>query len=794
MVTNGTTGQEFIMTATSSAVANPGPLNTGALRVGRILDRFIVLYPGEDPAAVVEDLDITLEGTAGQWYPITVKAVSSGAVMSDRGGFISVTPSAGLVLAATAGGEPATVFPVANGVSTFYVSSAPGTVTDIKNGCVEPIIALNSLDPSDIFNGINMGSRCGINFDVPSTKVRNAVVYGDGIGRPDSIAIRYISEGSPRGFYGDFTFPDSIQFRWPTTDDAPITVVLTEAVNRVDTFTIGISLRAHSALLPTGHTSSPVPGGRGLVSIFSNTIDVGFDVLDGMGPIISATADDIVGRYNPGLLENPNVGVDDTLFVWLSEGLAANEAFLNATSLLYSPPSAESPVMGVGGTPVNITPGVSIFNAAINAFQLVIPAGSGIEAGGWLRINPASTIQDRAANTAHEHPANGPRPDNRWVQIDLREVPAVIDSGYYTADVTTGLLDYAYITFSKNINFDTWFNNGYFRFSSILGNDSAASVPTALTPVDGNPRQLRVDLSVMYPLSRTGIMTGPGLTVNIGANPMQGWPVIASMLTDRAKPVLAENVQLKYGGIRESGEPEPDTLIVTYSETMSPPNVTDLLLPNTPVIISQVRGGSPRPEDYIVLELTSPNISMGDKFWTVSYLIAVGQDEEVRRLRDNDSVFINYRPNLRSETVGDVAGNIQDQSNNRKVPLSIDRGPLRWTVTVKNNPFRDGGTVTIIADPLARGAEWGLNIDGRIRLYDNLGNLVIDKPVEELNAKDGVIWEWDGRNSKGRMVGSGTYLYRATFNAAVVTSAGGDTDPPQRTTISRSIGFVKGRR
>jgi hypothetical protein len=792
-VTNGVTGDSIKMTAASLDVTVPGIHNTGTLRVGVVLDALVILYP-EDADGVVQNPSVRLECTKDQWCEVVVKAVSAGNVMN-HSGFIQVHPNTNVEYAATSGGAVSAdgVFPMTAGEARFWIRTGPG-VTSNFSICLD-VDALLSATPGHISNALLPGNRCDIDFIVPSTYILNAVVYsvGNGEGRPDSIAVRYDPTQDPRGLFGGLTRPTELVFNWPTPVSPPIRVPL-DATNIVDTFTVGVSLRGLAAALPTGHTSVPVAmEGRGVVVMISpdNLMgDNGFPVLDGMGPIISSSADDIDGKHSPGLIENITLGTaaphDDTLIVWLSEDLEDRMAFFSASSIQYvsgaANPNVNPPAAAVI-TDVAVSPTASTWSTALGAFRLVVPFGSGMESDGWIRINPASTIRDMAASSAHNHPSNGVQVNNRWVQLRLIEVPAEVESAYFTSDVTTGFLDYAYVTFNKPISsLENWFGNGYFVFTSALGVDTATVTPAnigdLLAPTT-DPRQLRVNLGLAHPRSRNGIITAGSIPVIIGANPLQAWPAMHSVLSDRAKPVLADSVLLRFG----AGEGASDTLVVIYSEVLSDISrgVRDPVVITTPA--------NPGAEYILTLSnpVDVPAGGPGGMFRRVTYIIDASPIPVDSFARGNYFVHINTNS---TTPVGDnvIPSNLQDHPDNHRVPLKIDRGKLNWNVIVQNNPFRDGGTATVVArSPATRGTQ--LNITGSVRVFDNMGNLVRDEAVDMQGVTE-FNWPWNGRNSKGRFVGSGTYLFRATIQTEIV----GSDEPIQRSTLSTSVGFVRGRR
>jgi len=50
------------------------------------------------------------------------------------------------------------------------------------------------------------------------------------------------------------------------------------------------------------------------------------------------------------------------------------------------------------------------------------------------------------------------------------------------------------------------------------------------------------------------------------------------------------------------------------------------------------------------------------------------------------------------------------------------------------------------------------NLSGKISIFDALGNKVVNEEnFERDKEKDVLIWTWNGKNTRGRTVGSGAY-------------------------------------
>jgi hypothetical protein len=791
-VTNGRTGDTFTMTATLAA---NGATDQGRLRIGRVQDALMVLYSdtGTTPDWTrawqsVYDASVTINSMVGQWERITVIAASRNPdTVIARTGSICVEATPGLVLSATPGGPSATVFPISGGVATFYVGAEGGAAGGVTNGCLD-VSMLRTPNCNDVDFSINPGNRCDIEFMVPSTSILSAVVRGDGHGRPETVIINYASEGGAGGFAtGDLVLPDSVKLLWPTLSATGV-VVPRSQIAIVDAFTLSVTF--DPMRFPAGHTA--ISGaGVGLVTTFGGSggptaVDDMFDVLDGIGPIIASSMDG-TGRMSPMIIENNHPGVaQDTLILQFTETIL-DELVLRPSGLFTTSDPNPNGNPAVVARQLNILEAQIIVVGGEERIQVVLAPGLAPADGDWIRVNSASGLEDVAslgAREIHNHPNNTVQANNRWVQVIERPTPPEFESAYYTADVRTGILNYAYITLNKGVDIATVFSGGHFRFS--LGAGMTDSVVVGANPyqflsvVDGDVRTLRVDLSVAFPSTQNRVITSGGMDVNIGFNPMLGWDRLVGLpVTDRAAPVLVESVILAIGSVNDEGVAMPDTLVVIYSETI--PDATARGIDQPVRILSS----SGNPTVTPVLRFDS-RAAVGD-FMRVRYVI---EDLPGTFPTTGDSVFINSDVGLGDDI---VPPNIQASEDNRRVPLVVERGAINWVVTVRNNPFSatGGRDMRITLTPNAKGARVG--ITSKIRLYNAMGNLVLSEDRHNNDGRDGneIEWDWDGRNRHGRLVGTGTYLLKIVSDATIYGSDNVTVEGRGRHQVTRSVGFVR---
>jgi hypothetical protein len=283
-----------------------------------------------------------------------------------------------------------------------------------------------------------------------------------------------------------------------------------------------------------------------------------------------------------------------------------------------------------------------------------------------------------------------------------------------------------------------------------------------------------------YPKSQDGIVTTGVMTITVGFAAAKEWDPLTQPAVDKAKPVLVE-AELKIG----SEDGVPDTLVVTYSESLSDAAVGF----DTPVIIRTSLGDLfptlGKPADGSQIE----NVK-GTNFVRVTYVVIDGMGEGATFPSIGDSVLINYEIKRVEDNATVV--NVQDELN-RRVALKITRGDIKWDLRVKNNPFGGGvrEKTTVSLSPQVKGAT--VEMTYKVRLYDNMGNMVRDEPW--VTANNVIEWEWDGYNKSGRLSGTGTYLFLVDCTAKVLGSDGKTVEKkanPKTAGKDRvSIGFVR---
>jgi len=243
--------------------------------------------------------------------------------------------------------------------------------------------------------------------------------------------------------------------------------------------------------------------------------------------------------------------------------------------------------------------------------------------------------------------------------------------------------------------------------------------------------------------------------------------------------VLADTVLLYIGDIKDDGTATTDTLRVTYSER---PSDAALAL-GAPVTI-HMSGGPCSPALKLFGQVVP--VSGSSRFYRATYLVEGDLNDQCPAFPETGNM-VNIDA---SAGVGDdrTPSNVQDIPDNLKQPLRVVR-ELKWMVKVKSNPFKSDANgarkVTVEMSPNAKGVA-NVNINATIMVFDNLGALVKLDTLKNVNNK--IDWAWNGANQKGRLVGTGTYLFKAVCDAAVE----GDQNR-QRYSVTRSLGVVRGK-
>jgi len=775
-VTGGKTNEYFDMTA--SIKDGTADDDVGRLRLGRSLDRLTVVYDDAEIDGNKVSIDPSkyeISGNVNDWFKVIVAVTVGDSVNTAQGipKVVSVTPCVdGLIFSATSGGTPATEFPLSNGIATFWISATK----EVKDECIT-VDALTEAGGS-LDGGINPGERGNITFIKPSSSIIRSTVYGDGHGRPDSVLIQF-AEGGANLTTG--AKPDSVTLTWPKGGGVVVLSAKGAMLTNKDDYTLKVDLTG-VASRPRGYTSVS----RGIVTVFGAEYGVNgdnsFDVVDGIGPVIAVDGDDADGG-NPIIKENmDSTKISDEILIKVSEQLRDAKSLNGATLLYVKGPAAPVNEPGAaGGTVLEVT---DAYLDGANAYRVTVTGvAGGLKEGDWIRFKPDGGVVDRAKVDGVKED-NPPHEGNRWAQLKLQEVAPSVKDAWYTADPKTGKPDYAYVKFDKTVRISDWFgSDGSVNFGSKSGD--AVSVTTAGWAAASNDT-LKIDLAVSFKSSQVSVRTSEPMPFTLNYDKSKGtdWEGVTSAnvsARDWAAPVLADTVFLRIGDPKDDGT-TVDTLEVTFSER---PDTAALKL-ERPITI-QTKGG---PCDVDHLNFLRISVVNNSRFNKVIYTVDGNELAKCPAYPETgNKVSINEKVEFK-----DDIGKIQDVPGNLPQPLKVIR-ELKWTVKVKNNPFRKGvpgrENATVEISPNAPPGVDKVSLDATVMVFDNLGSLVRLETLE--NQSDKIIWKWDGTNQKGRLVGTGTYLFKALCKVRIINSGGEPEAMPSPPPVTRSIGVVRGK-
>lgn len=421
-----------------------------------------------------------------------------------------------------------------------------------------------------------------------------------------------------------------------------------------------------------------------------------FKITEKVGPLVMSAI----------VVERPRETGDDTLYLTFSEFLGDVSALKNDGLLL------------VKGEKTSVLNVLNARNITADTVEVIVKNTDNALApkeGDLLRFNPDGKVTDKGENSVHK--------DNRPVAIMQKEVPpSIVRASYYDKN-GNGFVDTVVIELDKAVKLDalsaviTWSNN---KTTGKLESSQFAYV------ADGKNAKVAVDVSSKF--KDLGVKTSANMRLTLDYKSEQVSVTIGADVIDRAAPVIKDAVYHP-GRVAAS-----DTIHVTFSERIKNPESS-----SSPFLF--YRGKTEYGMELKYLSVSGNTVRYLVEKITNSILIA----------ENKDSVRI------KAKVYGDDAENVQNVSDNHLAPVIVLDVPVEFTVKVGPNPFIANGQnyVTIIVDPQTKMIE-NIQPKGLIRIYDALGNIVCEKDIEIKNGE--IKYKWDGRNMKGRFVGSGTYL------------------------------------
>ncbi len=192
-----------------------------------------------------------------------------------------------------------------------------------------------------------------------------------------------------------------------------------------------------------------------------------------------------------------------------------------------------------------------------------------------------------------------------------------------------------------------------------------------------------------------------------------------------------------------------DSLVVSFSEPMLP------VSEERPFLFSSDSG------QYVAV--LSPGSGKEDQG-----TFAVIGLENAEHILPGDSIWINF-----ASDVADVKNNLQDNPKNRKVSISVKQLPYSLRAKAVNNPFNPAKAsvpefirrlgvsetkgMVVVAEP-EKVLRSHIRLKGTASVYDVVKNPIVQNiPMAYDDATKKLYFVWNGRNSSGRLVATGTY-------------------------------------
>lgn len=223
-------------------------------------------------------------------------------------------------------------------------------------------------------------------------------------------------------------------------------------------------------------------------------------------------------------------------------------------------------------------------------------------------------------------------------------------------------------------------------------------------------------------------------------------------ISDNVAPVILRAELLTSGT-------EHDSLVVYFSEPVDSINST-----------RPYRFNTDENKEYQVLLNAGKTIND-------LHASSVKQVEKNFSIKPGDSIWINT-----AASITDTLGNTQRNPANRRVVVVVKQMPYRLIPEAVNNPFKPGadipGAVKRAYEVVGRGGELSsedggvvivvrpvkplqahVKLSGKVSIFDVVKNTVLENEQMVFDQeKKLLLYVWNGRNSKGRKVATGTYL------------------------------------
>lgn len=703
-VTNGDLNDTFPIVGT--LVVN-GAIDRATMVVGKARNRMFIYY--SDTASYNPNDTIPASTCTGVRVPVRIRASTDGydTVTTINNAFsIEFSSSQLVAYKSETDTVPIKFSTLVNGFATIWIQLKSGSISD-------GLIVVNNETPEvRLYNG----TRQGINFTACVNNIKSAEYRAEnGFGRVDRLDLFYPETLKVSDL------PDSLHLFWPANNENKRVVVTSSmAIDPTDKKHVVVTLPD-----PFPEEITTNNGAQLGISYWKNPLltdnqVIPFQIKEKVGPLIKKAT----------IIERLQQGASDILIVEFTE--IVNSAYLKGNSLQLTKS---------GGITLRVD---SVMQVSNTEFKLVIANQGETQSpqnGDLLKIyvgaDKKSLIVDMNSNYAH--------PDNRPVTIGMQEIAPEVKSAFYEDRNGDGTIDFVTINYSKKVTIADQKYRLIFR--STINSDTIRSDQAAYGT---DNTQVVLNLSTKgLPASAKGFTDGSMEVQTYNSKFLSVGPVIGPA-SDKAAPVIktAEYIQ---GRVQDENTVLPDTVKVTFSEAIkSGPSIS-----GHPFQFLQTASNT----SYLVT--LNEKVNTGTQY---VFIVTPASKEmltpEVKSASTGDSVRILVSITDSSSKFTDNAGNNQKLITNRRVRFEVVEQPVNLIVKLGPNPFVPDGSnsVSIGISPLLSTRKQNIKMQAKITILDNMGNLVYAPKEIPYEGQEGLKIQWNGINTKGRLVGTGTYI------------------------------------
>ncbi len=493
-----------------------------------------------------------------------------------------------------------------------------------------------------------------------------------------------------------------------------------------------------SRVFITDHTAFPqnatsfagVEKTQGILWTASDDTPNTFDILEKIGPVLTEA-----------LFYETQHTDRDSMCIRLSE------------EVFYEDSTADSMILIRDGEEIILSI-TDVRKTADTEITLRIAGSVRPQPGDSLRLCSSEFISDTYGNTPH--------PQNRPVAITIVPGPPFISSGTYHDGNGDGIIDRLMLRFTKPVITDS--------LEKLICEWQSESF---LIPKQNLEKT--ADSVIIADLSGLIKSRSTNGSMKISAKFHGHEASSPHVISDNAAPVILSAVYIPHTTKSAGGEASGDQLKIEFSE---PVNINQIIYPKP---FNTLRRDS---VNYVFQIARSGARNIGNTvIFKVNEIDLYPQTGDLINISVTGGIY-------------DTCGNVQDNPQNTFASLvsqpftvTFNAGPNPFTPGISEVPAVPGLTITsgtsIVANFNGNLGMWSSDIDAKISIYDNVGNLVCEtKNKQDLHSQvqysmfqlnpSKLIFLWDGYSRNNRKVGCGAYL-------AVVTV----TDPSGNSVTER---------